>query len=81
MFDPAWETGCMGCTGFVDALGDLSLLKGRDTTFVVSSQAPLATLDAYRAQKEWSIACFSSHGSDFNYDFHMTLDPRVLPVE
>ncbi|GAA0573419.1 hypothetical protein GCM10008997_22780 [Halomonas salifodinae] len=26
MFDPEWEKGCSGCTGFVDALGDLSLL-------------------------------------------------------
>ena len=81
MFDPAWEKGCLGCTGFVDALGDLSLLKERDTTFVVVSRAPLTKLEAYKAQKEWSIAWFSSHGSDFNYDFHVTLDPTVLPVE
>jgi predicted dithiol-disulfide oxidoreductase (DUF899 family) len=33
MFDPAWDKGCSGCTSFVDALGDLSLLKNRDTTF------------------------------------------------
>ena len=26
MFDPAWEKGCPGCTGYVDALGDLSML-------------------------------------------------------
>ena len=23
MFDPAWDEGCPGCTGYVDALGDL----------------------------------------------------------
>src|SRR5678815_4249172 len=33
MFDPAWDKGCTGCTGLVNALGDLSLLKERDTTF------------------------------------------------
>src|SRR5436305_1341097 len=27
MFAPDWEKGCMGCTGFADALGDLSMLK------------------------------------------------------
>jgi predicted dithiol-disulfide oxidoreductase (DUF899 family) len=81
MFDPAWDQGCSGCTGFVDALGDLSLLKDRDTTFVVISRAPLAKLEAYKAQKGWSIAWFSSFGSDFNYDFHVTLDPKVAPVE
>jgi predicted dithiol-disulfide oxidoreductase (DUF899 family) len=81
MFDPSWDKGCSGCTGFVDALGDLSLLNKRDTTFVVVSRAPLAKLDAYKAQKGWSITWFSSFGSDFNYDFHVTLDPKVAPAE
>src|SRR5450631_4466769 len=26
MFDPAWDKGCTGCTGWVDSLGDLSML-------------------------------------------------------
>ena len=81
MFDPTWDKGCPGCTGWVDALGDLSLLEKRDTTFVVVSRAPLAKLDAYKAQKRWSNAWFSSFGSDFNYDFHVTLDPKIAPAE
>ena len=81
MFDPAWEKGCSGCTGWVDALGNLSPLKDRDTTFVVVSRAPLAKLEAYKAQKGWDIAWFSSFGSDFNYDFHATLDSKVAPAE
>jgi predicted dithiol-disulfide oxidoreductase (DUF899 family) len=47
MFDPTWDKGCTGCTGLVDALGNLSLLEKRDTKFVVVSRAPLAKLDAY----------------------------------
>ena len=81
MFDPAWDKGCSGCTSFVDALGDLSLLAKRDTTFVAVSRAPLAKLETYKAQKGWSIAWVSSFGSDFNYDFHVTFDPKVIPVE
>jgi predicted dithiol-disulfide oxidoreductase (DUF899 family) len=81
MFDPAWDKGCSGCTGWVDALGNLSPLKDRDTTFVVVSRAPLAKLEVYKAQKGWGIAWFSSFGSDFNYDFHATLDPKVAPAE
>jgi predicted dithiol-disulfide oxidoreductase (DUF899 family) len=81
MFDPAWEKGCPGCTGFVDALGDLSLLNKRDTRFVVISRAPYAKLDAYKAQKGWYITWYSSFGSDFNYDFHVTLDPKVAAAE
>ena len=81
MFDPAWDKGCSGCTGYVDALGDLSMLNDLDTTFVVISRAPLAKLEAYKAQKGWSIPWFSSFGSDFNYDFHVTLDEKVAPIE
>ena len=81
MFDPAWDKGCPGCTGWVDSLGDLSLLDKKDTTFVVISRAPLAKLEGYKAEKGWSIPWFSSFGSDFNYDFHVTLDEKVLPPE
>ena len=81
MFDPAWEKGCPGCTRYVNAIGDLSMLNDRDTTFVLVSRAPLAKLDAYRAQKGWSFSWLSSFGSDFNYDFHATNDETIAPVE
>ena len=29
----------------------------------------------------WTFPWYSSFGSDFNYDFHVTLDPAVAPVE
>ncbi|MGB7045841.1 MAG: DUF899 family protein, partial [Methylocella sp.] len=35
----------------------------------------------YRAQKGWSVPWFSSFDSDFNYDFHVTLDASVSTVE
>ncbi|MBC8001287.1 MAG: DUF899 domain-containing protein [Opitutaceae bacterium] len=81
MFDPAWDKGCPGCTGYVDALGNLSMLHALDTTFVVVSRAPLAKLEAYKALKGWNISWYSSFGSDFNYDFHVTLDEAVAPIE
>ncbi|HEY3268483.1 MAG TPA: DUF899 domain-containing protein [Armatimonadota bacterium] len=81
MFDPEWEQGCMGCTGFVSALGDLSMLNERNTTFAIVSRAPLAKLNAYKASKGWNRSWYSSHGTDFNYDFHVTLDEKVAPIE
>jgi predicted dithiol-disulfide oxidoreductase (DUF899 family) len=81
MFDPAWSKGCPGCTGYVDAIGDLSMLKERNTTFAVVSRAPLEKLQAYKAAKGWKIDWYSSFGSDFNYDFHVTLDEKVAPIE
>ena len=81
MFDPAWEKGCMGCTGYVAELGDLSMLAERDTSFVLISRAPLAKLEGYKKAKGWKWPWYSSFGSDFNYDFHVTLDENVRPIE
>ena len=81
MFDAAADKGCSGCTGFVSALGDLSLLNKKDTTFVVVSRAALEKLQTYKKQKEWTVMWVSSFGSEFNYDFHVTLDSNVAPVE
>jgi predicted dithiol-disulfide oxidoreductase (DUF899 family) len=81
MFDPSWDKGCSGCTTYASALGDLSALNAHDTTFVMCSRAPFAKLEAYKTEKGWSVPWFSSFGSDFNYDFHVTLDPKVAPAE
>jgi predicted dithiol-disulfide oxidoreductase (DUF899 family) len=82
MFDPKWRDGCPGCTGYVDALGDLSMLNERHTTFVLVSRAPLPKLRAYQRKRGWKdITWVSSFGSDFNYDFHATLDEKVAPIE
>ncbi len=81
MFDPAWDKGCPGCTGYVDALGDLSMLTERNTTFALISRAPFAKLETYRQQRGWKRPWFSSFGSDFNYDFHVTLDEKIRPAE
>jgi predicted dithiol-disulfide oxidoreductase (DUF899 family) len=82
MFDPKWDKGCPGCTGFVDALGDLSALAERDITFALISRAPLPKLRAYQKKMGWNHRTWvSSFGSDFNYDFHVTLDKAVAPPE
>ena len=81
MFDPKWKDGCPGCTGYVNALGDLSMLGERDTSMVLISRAPLPKLEDYKARKGWTLPWFSSFESDFNYDFHATADEDVAPVE
>jgi len=81
MFDPKWEKGCPGCTGFVNSLGDLSMLGKRQTSFALISRAPLEKLEGQKKSEGWEFPWFSSFGSDFNYDFHTTLDKSVTPVE
>lgn len=81
MFDPRWDAGCPVCTGFIGSFPDLKGLHERDATFALVSRAPYDKIAAYKAKLGWTIPWYSSHGSDFNYDFHVTLDASVVPLE
>jgi len=83
MFQPEWEAACPGCTASVDVTSErlLAQLHSRDTAFVLVSRAPLAKLEAYKAARGWVVPWYSSEGSDFNYDFHVTLDKSRGSVE
>ena len=48
--------------------------SARKTTFALMSWSPLKKIEAYRKRIGWTIRWHSSFGSDFNYDFHITLD-------
>ncbi|HET9667156.1 MAG TPA: DUF899 family protein, partial [Desertimonas sp.] len=52
-----------------------------DVAFVVVSRAPLDKLVAYKRRMGWGFRWVSSLGSDFNYDFHATIDPAQRTVE
>lgn len=69
------DEGCPGCSMQVDTVGNLVHLNAANTTLAFVSRAPLAKLEAFRARMGWSIPIVSSAGTDFNYDFHVTLDP------
>ena len=83
MFDPSWEDGCPSCTAAADEIspGLLRHLQARDTTLAVVARAPIAKIERYKATKGWTFPWYSSYGSDFNYDFHATLDKSVAPLE
>jgi predicted dithiol-disulfide oxidoreductase (DUF899 family) len=76
MFDPSWEDGCPSCTAGTDELsaGFFEHLRARDTSYAMVSRAPLAKLERWKAKKGWDVPWYSSFGSDFNYDFGVTID-------
>jgi predicted dithiol-disulfide oxidoreductase (DUF899 family) len=82
MFDPGWEEGCPSCTAASDetSTGLLNHLHARDTTFAVISRAPLDKIERYKEVRGWTFPWYSSFGSDFNYDFNVTIDASVAPV-
>jgi len=82
MFDPAWDQGCKSCSYIADNYdGGLVHLGARDTGFATISRAPLAKLQAFKRRMGWSFKWLSSLESDFNYDFHVTLDESKQSTE
>jgi predicted dithiol-disulfide oxidoreductase (DUF899 family) len=83
MFGPDWDAACPVCTSFIDELSDglLAHLRDRDTAFALVSRAPLARIEAYRAERGWTVPWYSSYGTDFNYDFQVTLDAAVPQLD
>ncbi|MFC4590554.1 DUF899 domain-containing protein [Sphaerisporangium corydalis] len=73
--------GCTSCSFLVDNIGDLSHLHGCDTSLALVSRAPLGDIEGFRHRMGWTVPWYSSEGTDFNYDFHVTNDETVAPVE
>jgi predicted dithiol-disulfide oxidoreductase (DUF899 family) len=77
MFDPAKEKACPHCSFVIDGIASgLVHLQGRDTAFAAISRAPYAKIAPFKQRMQWTFPWVSSFGNDFNYDFHVTLDPR-----
>jgi predicted dithiol-disulfide oxidoreductase (DUF899 family) len=76
MLGPDWEQPCPGCSASIDGLtqGVLDQLGTRETTFVLVSRAPYDKIAAMAKERGWSVPWYSSYGSDFNYDYQVTLD-------
>ena len=82
MLDPDWDEGCPSCSSFADGFNGTHVhLQNHDVAFVAVSRAPLGKLLAYRDRMGWSFPWASSGRTDFNYDFHVTIDASVAPVE
>lgn len=77
------DEGCPFCTAGADEVSDglLEHLHARDTTQAYVSRGPWEKVRAYREKREWTFPFYSSHGSDFNFDLHVSFDECVAPIE
>jgi predicted dithiol-disulfide oxidoreductase (DUF899 family) len=77
MFHPDWEAACDGCSFQAEHIdGPRPHLEHNDVAIVAVSRAPLAKIEAYKRRMGWSFPWVSSHGSGFNFDFHVSF-PRA----
>jgi predicted dithiol-disulfide oxidoreductase (DUF899 family) len=82
MLGPNWGEGCPSCSYLADHFDGAALhLAHRDVTLTVVSRAPLAEIEAYKKRMGWRFPWVSSHGNDFNYDFHVSFRPEQAEGE
>ena len=73
MFGPDWTAGCPSCSQIADGFNGIVVhLQNHDVAFWAVSRAPLGKLQAYRRRMGWTFPWASSHGGDFNFDFHVS---------
>src|SRR5437867_5169526 len=73
MFGPDWQEGCPSCSFLSDHMdGDVPHLAARDVTLTMVSRAPLGKIAAFKKRMGWKFNWVSSHGTDFNRDFHVS---------
>lgn len=71
------ERFCPGCSLEADQNYNepfFNELKKRDVALVAIARAPFEKIEKEKARKGWTFPFYSSHKSDFNYEFQATLD-------
>ena len=83
-----WKNGqplnepCPSCSAWADhiARGHLTHLRLRDANLVLISRAPFEKIRPFKKRMGWTIPWYSSAGNRFNYDFHVSFDESVAPI-
>jgi predicted dithiol-disulfide oxidoreductase (DUF899 family) len=74
MFGPEYTAGCPACSAIADGFnGFVVHLENHDVAMTAVSRAPLANLQAYKHRMGWIFPWASSFGSDFNFDFNVSV--------
>jgi predicted dithiol-disulfide oxidoreductase (DUF899 family) len=74
MFGPEYTAGCPACSAIADGFdGSAVHLQNHDVAMMAVSLAPIAAIQAYKRRMGWSFPWASSLGSDFNFDFDVSI--------
>jgi predicted dithiol-disulfide oxidoreductase (DUF899 family) len=74
MFGPDYTAGCPSCSAIADGFnGFVVHLENHDVAMTAVSPAALGKLQAFKRRMGWTFPWASSHGSDFNFDFNVSI--------
>jgi predicted dithiol-disulfide oxidoreductase (DUF899 family) len=79
MLGPGWKEGCKSCSYWADNFNGIDIhLAQRDVSFLAISRAPLPEIESFKRRMGWTFKWVSSSGSDFNYDYYVSLRPEEV---
>ncbi len=74
MFGPDYTAGCPSCSSIADGFNGIwKHLASHDVMLWAVSRGELNKLQDYKKRMGWTFPWASSHGSDFNYDFTVSI--------
>jgi predicted dithiol-disulfide oxidoreductase (DUF899 family) len=74
MFGPEYTGACPVCSTIADGFsGSVPHLENHDVSMIAVSRAPLEAIQAYKQRMGWTFPWASSDGSDFNFDFGVSV--------
>lgn len=82
MYGPGWDEGCKSCSFWADQYDAANMHIGaRDVAIAVVSRAPLGDFAGFKERMGWRFPWYSSAGSTFNEDFHVSFDAPGTAAE
>jgi predicted dithiol-disulfide oxidoreductase (DUF899 family) len=73
------DAACHACSWWLDNFNGITVhLNHRDITIVAVSRAQYSAIAAYKKRMGWSLPWYSSAGSDFNFDYHVSFTPEEM---
>jgi predicted dithiol-disulfide oxidoreductase (DUF899 family) len=74
MFGPEYNAACPSCSAIADGFNGIVVhLENHDVAMTAVSRAPLHKLQAFKQRMGWTFPWASSDGSDFNFEFNVSL--------
>ncbi|HVS76121.1 MAG TPA: DUF899 domain-containing protein [Steroidobacteraceae bacterium] len=74
MFGPDYAAGCPSCSMIADGFNGFAVhLANHDVMLCAVSRAPLPKLQQYERRMGWTFPWASSFGTDFNFDFNISI--------
>jgi predicted dithiol-disulfide oxidoreductase (DUF899 family) len=74
MFGPDYTGACPVCSTIADGFsGSVVHVENHDVAMMAVSRAPIDAIQAYKRRMGWSFPWASSFGSDFNFDFGVSI--------